>query len=129
MFDSYGGAVFAVLQERGLTKKWLAERIKPEDTSLSSVQSYLSRWTGGANVSEEYRQRIERILDVRIKQNNKGKFEIRPGPVSYEAQSRVDQLREKAQQYKDAGPTLDDLPEIVRLKRELEELIDELLKR
>lgn len=76
-FDSYGDAIAKVLENRGLSQKWVAENIAEPDQNVQSLQQQISRWIQGSNPSESYRNRIDNLLDISVKKYKSGKWELK----------------------------------------------------
>lgn len=75
-FDSYGKALAAALNDRGLTPTWLAKKLHIEGNkpSFDSLRSMISRWLSGDPVGLKYQKRINSIFDFTIKQAEDGKW-------------------------------------------------------
>ena len=76
IFNSYGEALDKALNNKGLSRKWLAKKIVDEDSKLQSMQSQISRWISGGSVSEIYQQRINNSLNIFIHQDKNGDWVI-----------------------------------------------------
>jgi transcriptional regulator with XRE-family HTH domain len=75
-FETYGEALDKYLKNKGLTKTWLAKKIKKDRQKINTAQSMISRWTKGRAISTEYQNKINNILNIEIAQNNQGKWNI-----------------------------------------------------
>lgn len=108
LYNSYGEAVKAVLDEKGLPQKWLVKEIIKPDQKFTSLQQQVSRWLRGEAVSEGYQVRINNALDISITRNKDGKWKLsRTEPKS-------NQLGDPEVQYADSV----EIPEDGKLSRD-----------
>lgn len=108
-FDNYGELVTKVLDNRGLSQKWLAKKIASEDQNLLSLQQQVSRWIKTGAISEGYQKRIDKALDIVSKQDRSGRWTF------ISSRSQFDILNEEVSHYETSvadhiklEPALDD---------------------
>ena len=121
IFTDYASALSYALELKRVTQRNLAEKV-------GKHESQVSRWINDSVTPYRKTQKdIESALHLRIIQDSEG-WKVIEDTDAQTAIDSVDQVREQVIQYKDKEPTLDDLPELVRLKKLLEEKIDKLIK-
>jgi len=121
IFTDYASALSYALELKRVTQRNLAEKV-------GKHESQVSRWINDSVTPYRKTQKdIESALHLRIIQDSEG-WKVIEDKDAQKAIDSVDQVREQVIHYKDKEPTLDDLPELVRLKKLLEEKIDKLIK-
>lgn len=121
IFNTFGDALLSAIEFNGLNPAIFSREAGIDEGQLSK---YINNKT---TPRPRKVQELERNLNVNfIKEKNK--WRIIPPNHAQEAIDLVDRVREQVIPYKDKEPTLDDLPELVRLKKLLEEKIDKLIK-
>lgn len=127
-FDTYADVVSFVLKERQLKQIWLVRQILKEDQSESSLQQQMSRWLReSAPISEGYQHRINNALNIVVRKEHDGKWVILQDPQSRDEQ----ELYQAYEQGIDSvdEPSLDALPQLIRLRDKLDEKIRKLTQR
>jgi ribosome-binding protein aMBF1 (putative translation factor) len=121
IFTDYASALSYALELKRFTQRNLAEMV-------GKHESQVSRWINDSVTPYRKTQKdIESALHLRIIQDSEG-WKVIEGNDAQTAINSVDQIREEVIPYKDKELTLDDLPELVRLRKMLEEKIDKLIK-
>lgn len=127
IYSTFGEALSKALLDKEKNPAWLAKKIKRS-------RGQVSEW-----ISDEHEPRpitikkLSNVLSIEIKKTPTGQWELiypnqdRASQIEKASQD-VDRAKEIVAAYKKEGLSLDDLPELVRLKNELEKKIDELLR-